>query len=105
MSVAELKRIKCELIPDDELQLAKDQLSASLLLGLEDSSVHAGNLASCEIIHGRQISVEETLLNLEKVTVEDILDLADEFFKTENIALVGLGNFKGVKIERERLKL
>lgn len=105
LSISELKRIKHETIPDKELQLAKDQLSASLLLGLEDSGVRAGNLASCEITHGRQISVEETLENLEKVTVEDLQKLADEFFKTENIALVGLGNFKGVKIERERLEI
>lgn len=105
LSVAELKRIKDEAIPDDELQLAKDQLSASLLLGLEDSGVRAGNLASCEIIHGRQISVEETLQNIENVKVDDLYNLAAKFFKTENLALVGLGNFKGVKIERNRLEI
>ena len=103
LSMAEIKRIKAEKIPDAELQIAKDQLSASLLLGLEDSSVRAGNLASCEITHGRQISIEETLQNIEKVAVEDLRELANEFFQTENIALVGLGNFKGVKVERERL--
>lgn len=105
LSIAELKRIKREEIPDAELQLAKDQLSASLLLGLEDSSFRAGNLASCEITHGRQISVAETLENIEKVSVEDLQKLANEFFQTKNIALVGLGNFKGVKIGRERLDL
>jgi predicted Zn-dependent peptidase len=105
LSMAELKRIKHETIPETELQIAKDQLSASLLLGLEDSSFRAGNLASCEITHGRQISIEETLQNIEKVTVEDLQELADEFFKTENFALVGLGNFKDVKIERDRLSV
>lgn len=105
LSMAQLKKIKNEKIPNEELQLAKDQLSASLLLGLEDSSVRAGNLASCEIIHGRQISVEETLQNIEKVTVSDLQQLADEFFQTENIALVGLGNFKSVKVRRERLEV
>jgi predicted Zn-dependent peptidase len=105
LSIAELRKIKTELVPDEELQLAKDQLSASLLLGLEDSGVHAGNLASCEIIHGRQISVEETLENLEKVTVEDLQKLANEYFQTEKLALVGLGNFKGVKIGRDSLNI
>lgn len=105
LSIAEIKRIKNEEIPDAELQLAKDQLSASLLLGLEDSSVRAGNLASCEIIHGRQIPVEETLQNIEKVTVKDLQELANEFFKTENIALGGLGKFKGVKITRNLLEV
>jgi predicted Zn-dependent peptidase len=105
LSIAELKRIKHEPIPNEELQLAKDQLSSSLLLGLEDSGVRAGNLASCEITHGRQISVEETLQNLEKVGVKDLQELANEYFQTENIALAGLGNFKGVKIKREMLDI
>lgn len=105
LSIAELGRVKHELIPNEELQLAKDQLSSSLLLGLEDSSVRAGNLASCEIIHGRQISVEETLQNIEKVTVEDLKKLANEFFITGNIALGGLGNFKGKAIDPKKLEI
>ena len=103
--LAELKRVRAELIPNDELQLAKDQLSASLLLGLEDSSVRAGNLASCELTHGRQISVEETLQNSETVTTEDVLELANAFFMTETIALSGLINFNGVKLDRQRIEL
>ena len=105
LSLAELKRVKSEKIPEAELQLAKDLLSASLLLGLEDSGVRAGNLASCEITYGRQISIEETLQNLEKVTIEELQELASEFFETEKIALVGLGNFNGAKIERGMLKV
>lgn len=105
LSIKELRLIKQELIPDEELQLAKDQLSASLLLGLEDSSVRAGNLASCEIIHGRQISVEETLQNIEKVTVEDLQKLANDFFASGNVALGGLGNFKNKEIDRKKLEI
>lgn len=105
LCLAELKTIKSEKISEAELQIAKDQLSSSLLLGLEDSGVRAGNLASCEITHSRQISVEETLQNLEKVTVKELQELADEFFTAENIALVGLGNFKDVKIDREKFEI
>jgi predicted Zn-dependent peptidase len=105
LSLAELKRIKTEAVTETELRLVKDQLSASLLLGLEDSSVRAANLASCEIIHGRQISVEETLQNLERVQVEDLQSLAAEFFKSENIAVIGLGSLRGLQIKREMLEL
>lgn len=105
LSIQELKRVKNESIPEEELQLAKDQLSASLLLGLEDSSFRAGNLASCEMTHGRQISIDETLRNIEIVKVRDLQELAEQFFKTEDLALVGLGNFKGVEIDKDRLEL
>lgn len=105
LCIDELKKVKYETIPEKELELAKDQISSSLLLGLEDSSVRAGNLAANEMFHNRQISIEETLLNIKDVKVNDLQELANEYFKTDKIALVGLGNFKGFKIPRERLEV
>ncbi len=103
LSIVELKKIKGESISKNELNLAKQQTVASVLLGLEDSSIRAGNLAQSEITHGRQISVEETLQKIEAVEAEEIQQIAREFFQTENIALVALGNLNGLKIGRERL--
>jgi predicted Zn-dependent peptidase len=105
LSIAEMRKIKADGVSETELQIAKDQTLASILLGLEDSSTRAGNLAQSEATHGRQISIDETLQNLEKVTISEIKQIADEFFKTENIALIGLGNFKGLKISREQLEV
>ncbi len=87
------------------MNLAKEQTVASVLLGLEDSSVRAANLAQMEITHGRQISVEETLAKVAAVTVEEIREIAREFFRTETIALAALGNLKNLKIKRERLEV
>jgi predicted Zn-dependent peptidase len=105
LSIAEMRKIKREGVSEAELQLAKDQTHASILLGLEDSSVRAGNLAQSEATHGRQILIDETLEKLDTVTVDDVKEIAEEFFVTENVGLVGLGNFKGVKIDRERLEI
>lgn len=105
LCVEELKKVKYEAISEKELNLAKDQISSSLLLGLEDSGVRAGNLAANEMFHNRQISIEETLSNIKNVKSSDLQELANEYFKTELIALVGLGNFKKVKISREKLEL
>jgi len=103
LSVAELKKMKHKGVSKDELNLAKQQTVASVLLGLEDSSIRAGNLAQSEITHGRQISVEETLRKIEQVETEEIQSLAREVFQTEKLALVALGNLNGLKIKRERL--
>jgi predicted Zn-dependent peptidase len=103
LSVAELKKIKREGVSDEEIELAKQQSVATILLGLEDSSNRAANLAQQEITFGKQIPLEETLRNIENVTAEEIRELAREFFQTEQIALAVLGNLNGLKIERERL--
>ena len=59
LSLEELRRIVAETVPEEELQLAKDQAISSILLGLESSSVRAGALARQEIIHGRYLSPAE----------------------------------------------
>ena len=103
LSVAELKKTKREGVSAEEIELAKQQSVATILLGLEDSANRAANLAQQEITFGRQIPLEETLRNIENVTAEEIRELAREFFQTETIALAALGNLNGLKIDRERL--
>ena len=103
LSIAELKKIKREGVSRSELNLAKEQTIASILLGLEDSGARAANLANQEITFETQISLDETLQKIEAVNADEIQTIAREFFQTENIALVALGNLNGLKIERDRL--
>ena len=103
IAIDEMRTLVREGVTNEELQLAKDQAVASILLGLEDSSVHAGTLARLEMVHGRQIPIDETLAKLEAVTPDEVQALAVEFFKTEKIAFAALGNLNGFKVERERL--
>ncbi len=56
LSLAEMRRVVSESIPEEELKLAKDQAMSSILLGLESSSARVSALARQEIIHGRRIS-------------------------------------------------
>lgn len=103
LSIGEMRKIKKSGVSREELNLAKEQTIASILLSLESSSARAENLAHNEIVHGRQISVEETLRKIETVEIEEIQLIAKEFFQTERIALAALGNLNGLKIKRERL--
>ncbi len=105
ISIAELREVVKNGISDEELELIKEQSIASILLGLEDSSVRAGTLARLEMAHGRQISLEETLAKIEAVTLEEVQNLAKEFFQTEKISFGALGNLNGLKIKRERLEI
>jgi predicted Zn-dependent peptidase len=103
VSIAEMRKIKRKGVTSDELNLAKEQTIASILLSLESTAARTENLAHNEMVYGRQIPVEETLAKLEAVNVEEIKAIANEFFKTEDIALAALGNLNGLKINRERL--
>lgn len=101
----ELRSVLRDGITAHELQLMKDQTRASILLGLEDSAARAATLAQSEMVHGRQIPVEETLAKIDFVTIADVQNIANEFFKTEKIAFAAIGDLGDLKIDRNRLLL
>jgi predicted Zn-dependent peptidase len=105
ISLKELRSVVRDSISQEELELMKEQSVASILLGLEDSGVRAGTLARLEMVHGRQISIEETLAKIAAVTIEEVREIAREFFQTEKIAFAALGNLNGLKIKRDRLEI
>jgi predicted Zn-dependent peptidase len=105
ITVSELRDVVANGVTPDELELAKEQTRASVLLSLEDSAARAASLAQSEMLHGRQITLEESLRNLDAVTLDDVRDLAREFFRTEKVAFAALGDLKGLKINRKRLEV
>jgi predicted Zn-dependent peptidase len=105
LALVELRRVRREPVPEDELRLVKDQAIASILLGLESTSARAGTLARQEIVHGRRISPDEVIAAIEAVTPEDLLRLADEHIRTESLALGALGDLNGFKVDRARLEV
>jgi predicted Zn-dependent peptidase len=105
LALTELRRAAREPVGEDELQLAKDQMIASILLSLESTSARAGTLARQEIVHGRRLSPEEIIRRIEAVTAEDTLRVARSRFTTEQIAFGALGDLNGFKVDRARLEI
>lgn len=105
ITMGELRDVVANGVTADELDLAKEQSRASVLMSLEDSASRAAALAQSEMLHGRQISVEDSLKNTDAVTLEDVRDLAREFFRTETVAFAALGNLKGLKVRRKDLSV
>ncbi len=105
LSLAELRRAVREPVGEDELQLAKEQAIASVLLSLESSSSRVGALARQEIIHGRRITPDEVIRYIEAVTAEDAQRVARSCFSTAQLALGALGNLNGFSVDRARLEI
>ena len=101
--IAEFRELKQELIGDDELRRAKDHLKGSLMLSLESSSSRMSNLARQELYFDRFMSPDEMLDSIEAVTAEDVQRIAQEFFRSETIALAMLGRLGDIEITRDDL--
>jgi len=99
----ELRRMKNELLPADELRLAKDHLKGSLIMSLESTSSRMTNLARQEIFFGRFFNIDEIAAAVEAVSAEEVRSVAEEFFRQDLITLCLLGRLEGLRVEREHL--
>src|SRR5712675_544963 len=101
--IAEFRNLKSAPVPEEELRRAKDQLKGSLMLSLESSTARMSNLARQEMYFDRFYGLDELIEHIEAVTAEDLKQTADEFFRTDQIAVTVLGNLNGLKLTREQL--
>lgn len=99
----ELRRIKSDPVETAELQLAKDNLKGSLMLSLESSSSRMSNLARQEMYFARPISMDEVLASIERVTTEDLRQIAQQLFERGKCAMAALGQTNGLRIEQKDL--
>jgi predicted Zn-dependent peptidase len=103
--VEELRGVKNALVPDAELQRAKDHLKGSLMLSLENTASRMSHIARQEIYFDRQFGLDETLQGIERVTAADVQRVAADLFQDGSLAATVLGNVNGLQIPRERLDL
>jgi len=87
----EMTRFASEIIPQDELDAAREQLKGKTLMSLESSDNLMTRLAKNEIYFNKQQSVEEVLLNYDLVSGQDILRLSKELFKSDYLHLEVMG--------------
>jgi predicted Zn-dependent peptidase len=101
--VSEFRKLKTEIVAQDELRRAKDQLKGSLMLSLESSNARMSNLARQEMYFDHFYGLDELIAKIEAVTAQELQELANQFFNTESIAVTVLGNLDGLKLTRDQL--
>jgi predicted Zn-dependent peptidase len=103
--VAEIRRMRNEPIPADELRRAKDHLKGSLMLNLESTSSRMSHHARQEIYRDREDSLDEMLESIERVTADEVLRLAGELFARDGLSVTVLGGVNGLQLTREQLRI
>lgn len=96
--IKECKLLAKEAVSTEELENAKNHLKGSLILSLESSSNRMFSLARNEMIFGRQISTEEILNEISKVTVDDVLRVSQDLFLHSNYGIVVVGDMDELNI-------
>ncbi|HWK14939.1 MAG TPA: pitrilysin family protein [Rhizobiaceae bacterium] len=94
-----------EGITQDELNRARAQYRAGLLMSSESAASRASQIARQILLHGRPIPMEELVDRLSKLTVERLSDLAGRLFSTRpTLAAIGpVGTLAPFEAVREQL--
>ncbi len=93
----ELKRLRDEPVPEDELERTKTLRNGRLLMGLEDSRSVASWVGSQEATYGTIETPEEFMEHIDAVTVEDVQSLANDLLQDHLLSLVLIGPYSREK--------
>ena len=104
LTLAELRTIREELVSPEELRRAKDHLKGSLMLSLESTSSRMSHLARQELYFTRHYSMDETLASIEKVTADDILRVARDMVRGDQLSATIVGP-ETASVDAGRLRL
>ncbi|MDB5107815.1 MAG: zinc-dependent peptidase, partial [Candidatus Binatus sp.] len=101
VTIAELAKMERDGLAPAELTRAKSQLQGNMLLGMESTDSRMNRLARNEIYFRRDVPLEELAQGIESVTNDEIVELAQSWFKPSQLAMVLLGDLKGRKISSD----
>lgn len=89
--LAELRRLRSDLVTEEELLATREQLKGNLMLSMESTDNRMTRLARNEIYLGRHLPLKEALRGIDKVTREEVLKLGEFILRDEylNLQLVG----------------
>lgn len=92
--IAELERIAAEKVTETELTKAKEMTRGRLALRQESTNFLAEYFGTSFILDGKIETFEEYLENIDKVTSEDVRNVAKELFQRQRYNLQIIGPFK-----------
>lgn len=101
----EMRKLKEKRVSSTELHNAKEYTKGNLLLASESSDNQMVRLAQDEIHFGHYIPMQEIVDNIDVVSKDDILDLAENLFQSKYLSLTSLGPVKDNKLFKNGLTL
>jgi predicted Zn-dependent peptidase len=99
----EMSRLVSEIIPQDELDAAREQLKGKTLMSLESSDSLMTRLAKNEIYLQKQQSIEDVIANYDSVTGADIQRVSQNLIRSDYLHLEVMGQVSDLGLTAEML--
>jgi predicted Zn-dependent peptidase len=90
LAMGEFRDIREHAVPEAELDMNREQLKSSYLMGLESTFNRMARMAKSMLHRGRILTIEEVMQGFDAVTAADISQIAEEVFHGEQCAMAVL---------------
>ena len=92
----EIDRIRSERVPETELTKVKEYVKGRMQLRMEDSRAVGSWIGGQELLRGEIRSVDDVLADVDAVTIDDILRVAQDVIREDRANLAIVGPFRSV---------
>ncbi len=99
----QMNRLRHGDLGDVSLEDVRTQIKGNLLLSRESTISRMSSLAKNEMYYNREVTVEEVIDNIQAVSMDDIVALANDIFVLDQITVVSLGKMKQGEMNTETL--
>lgn len=99
LTIEQFIKIKREGLTKEELERGKEYIKGTMVLGLESTSSRMSYMAKSEFYYNRVITIDEVFEKIDKVTQDDIIRLANQYFKDEYLTLAVIGDLEELPVK------
>ena len=98
-----ITQFKAEGPTDEELERAREQSKANVVMGLESTQSRMSHAGRSLLFSGEILSAEEIIAAYNAVTRQDVMALAEEIFRWDQVSLSAVGQVRSVEEYKELL--
>lgn len=95
----EFGRMKKDGLTAAEIERAKEYMKGTTVLGLESTAARMSYIMRSEFYYDRVITIDEVFDKIDKVTNDDIIRLANQYFRDEFLTLAVIGDMEELPIK------
>jgi predicted Zn-dependent peptidase len=95
----QMTRLKKGQLSDIKLDDIKAQIKGNILLSRESTVNTMSSMAKNEMYYGREVTVDEVIEKIKAVSLDDIVELANDIFVNEELTFVTLGRISKDSLE------
>lgn len=95
LCLGEIEKLKREGVSGEELDKLKTQIGGSMRISLDSLGSRLSRLGRNHLYYGKDIPIEQVVAALNKVTVEDMIRVTQQYLTEEKMAYAFLGGKNG----------